>query len=182
VCSPAAEWCGRRILRTGRHRREIALPRADAASKEASPHQPIRRFDVFAEYTRQERHEKGFPEDQAKGYGIWLAKVVALVALVRHPPLRAPSRRRSGTEPRRSPNSARWGTSCKRMRPSTTTSSSGWARGSTTRSLCPRSAKPGRTGSPTRPSGTPSAVAGNPPARHRGNRTHQSASTVRPSG
>ena len=50
---------------------------ADAASKEPSPHQPIRRFDVFAEYTRQERHEKGFPEDEAKGYGIWLAKVVA---------------------------------------------------------------------------------------------------------
>jgi hypothetical protein len=53
------------------------MPRADAASNEPSPTQPIRRFDVFAEYTRQERREKGFPEDQAKGYGIWLAKVVA---------------------------------------------------------------------------------------------------------
>jgi hypothetical protein len=53
------------------------MPGADAASKEPSPHQPIRRFDVFAEYTRQERRENGFPEDQAKGYGIWLAKVVA---------------------------------------------------------------------------------------------------------
>jgi hypothetical protein len=53
------------------------MPRADAASNEPSPNQPIRRFDVFAEYTRQERREKGFPEDQAKGYGIWLAKVVA---------------------------------------------------------------------------------------------------------
>ena len=53
------------------------MPRVDAASNEASPNQPIRRFDVFAEYTRQERREKGFPEDQAKGYGIWLAKVVA---------------------------------------------------------------------------------------------------------
>jgi hypothetical protein len=41
------------------------------------PRQPIRRFDVFAEYTRQERKAKGFPEDEAKGYGIWLAKVVA---------------------------------------------------------------------------------------------------------
>jgi hypothetical protein len=54
-----------------------AMAHADAASKEPSPHQPIRRFDVFAEYTRQERHENGFPEDEAKGYGIWLAKVVA---------------------------------------------------------------------------------------------------------
>ena len=41
------------------------------------PRQPIRRFDVFAEYTRQERLAKGLPEDEAKGYGIWLAKVVA---------------------------------------------------------------------------------------------------------
>jgi hypothetical protein len=49
----------------------------DATPRDESPNQPIRRFDVFAEYTRQERREKGFPEDQAKGYGIWLAKVVA---------------------------------------------------------------------------------------------------------
>lgn len=41
------------------------------------PRQPIRRFDVFAEYTRQERRAKGMPQDEAKGYGIWLAKVVA---------------------------------------------------------------------------------------------------------
>ena len=53
------------------------MPQGDAASTDASPIKPIRRFDVFAEYTRQERREKGFPEDQAKGYGIWLAKVVA---------------------------------------------------------------------------------------------------------
>jgi hypothetical protein len=53
------------------------MPRADAASNDPSPHQPIRRFDVFAEYTRQERREKGYPADEAKGYGIWLAKVVA---------------------------------------------------------------------------------------------------------
>ena len=53
------------------------MPQSDASSKDASPLKPIRRFDVFAEYTRQERREKGFPEDQAKGYGIWLAKVVA---------------------------------------------------------------------------------------------------------
>ena len=44
---------------------------------EPLPNMAIRRFDVFAEYTRQERLDKGFPEDEAKGYGIWLAKVVA---------------------------------------------------------------------------------------------------------
>jgi hypothetical protein len=56
---------------------ETTMPQADAASTDASPNKPIRRFDVFAEYTRQERREKGYPEDEAKGYGIWLAKVVA---------------------------------------------------------------------------------------------------------
>ena len=50
---------------------------ANAETRDVHPRQPIRRFDVFAEYTRQERREKGYPEDQAKGYGIWLAKVVA---------------------------------------------------------------------------------------------------------
>jgi hypothetical protein len=44
---------------------------------EPQPKMAIRRFDVFAEYTRQERIAKGYPEDEAKGYGIWLAKVVA---------------------------------------------------------------------------------------------------------
>jgi hypothetical protein len=44
---------------------------------EPLPKMAIRRFDVFAEFTRQERREKGYPEDEAKGYGIWLAKVVA---------------------------------------------------------------------------------------------------------
>jgi hypothetical protein len=47
------------------------------ATATAAPRQAIRRFDVFAEYSRQERLEKGYPEDQAKGYGIWVAKVVA---------------------------------------------------------------------------------------------------------
>jgi hypothetical protein len=41
------------------------------------PKAGIRRFDVFAEYTRLEKLQEGLPADQAKGYGIWLAKVVA---------------------------------------------------------------------------------------------------------
>jgi hypothetical protein len=53
------------------------MSKADATSNDPAPNQPIRRFDVFAEYTRQERREKGYPADEAKGYGIWLAKVVA---------------------------------------------------------------------------------------------------------
>jgi hypothetical protein len=42
-----------------------------------TPQRGIRRFDVFAEYSHQERAAKGYPEDEAKGHGVWLAKVVA---------------------------------------------------------------------------------------------------------
>ena len=38
------------------------MPHADAASNDPSPHQPIRRFDVFAEYTRQARRENEKPQ------------------------------------------------------------------------------------------------------------------------
>ena len=41
------------------------------------PERPIRRFDVFAEYRKQEEEAKGHPEDEAMGYGLWVAKVVA---------------------------------------------------------------------------------------------------------
>jgi len=42
------------------------------------PNRPIRRFDVFAEYQRLKAIEKDqLSADEAKGYGIWLAKVVA---------------------------------------------------------------------------------------------------------
>jgi hypothetical protein len=41
------------------------------------PAKAIRRFDVFAEYKKLEQMDKGMPEDQAKGYGLWVAKVVA---------------------------------------------------------------------------------------------------------
>ena len=51
---------------------------SDAASKSAPhPKQPIRRFDVFAEYQRLKGLQKGMDEHHAKGYGLWLAKVVA---------------------------------------------------------------------------------------------------------
>jgi len=44
---------------------------------EEKPRMPVRRFDVFAEYTRQQALKKGMPEDEAEGYGLWVAKVVA---------------------------------------------------------------------------------------------------------
>jgi hypothetical protein len=41
------------------------------------PRMPVRRFDVFAEYNRQIALQKGMAEDEAEGYGLWVAKVVA---------------------------------------------------------------------------------------------------------
>lgn len=41
------------------------------------PNAPVRRFDVFAEYNRLKAMKEGESAAQAKGYGIWLAKVVA---------------------------------------------------------------------------------------------------------
>jgi hypothetical protein len=46
-------------------------------ARRLKPDKRLRRFDVFAEYRRQEAHEDGMPADQAKGYGLWVAKVVA---------------------------------------------------------------------------------------------------------
>jgi hypothetical protein len=42
-----------------------------------NPRMPVRRFDVFAEYNRQQAIKDGMLEDEAEGYGLWVAKVVA---------------------------------------------------------------------------------------------------------
>ena len=47
------------------------------ATAEMKPKHAIRRFDIFAEYRKQEQIAKEMPEDEAKGYGLWVAKVVA---------------------------------------------------------------------------------------------------------
>jgi hypothetical protein len=41
------------------------------------PAKPIRRFHVFAEYRKLDAQDDGMPLDEAKGYGLWVAKVVA---------------------------------------------------------------------------------------------------------
>jgi hypothetical protein len=41
------------------------------------PKKPIRRFDVFAEFSRLKSLEQGYSPAEAKGYALWLAKVVA---------------------------------------------------------------------------------------------------------
>jgi hypothetical protein len=44
---------------------------------QVKPRKPIRRFDVFAEYRKLDAQADGTPLNQAKGYGLWVAKVVA---------------------------------------------------------------------------------------------------------
>jgi len=54
------------------------------------PDKPIRRFDIFAEYRKLDAQADGMKVDQAKGYGLWVAKVVAarkFGRLKREPPL-----------------------------------------------------------------------------------------------
>ena len=46
-------------------------------SSTIKPRMPIRRFDVFAEYNRLKGLDKGMDAANAKGYGLWVAKVVA---------------------------------------------------------------------------------------------------------
>src|SRR5438270_13866938 len=56
-------------------RQQTATKPASAA--EPRPQAPVRRFDVFAEYKRLEAERRGADADEARGYGIWVAKVVA---------------------------------------------------------------------------------------------------------
>jgi hypothetical protein len=69
------------------------------------PKAAIRRFDVFAEYSKLEAQRDGRPLDAAKGQGIWLAKVVASR---RRPPAVSRSRPGDGAvrsdEPRGAPD------------------------------------------------------------------------------
>jgi hypothetical protein len=48
-----------------------------AVKSKPKPQATIRRFDIFAEYNRNKAMGDGLPADQAKGYGLWLAKIVA---------------------------------------------------------------------------------------------------------
>jgi hypothetical protein len=55
----------------------IAMGSETSTVSPQKPKRPIRRFDVFAEYNRLKGLEKGMDEPHAKGYGMWVAKVVA---------------------------------------------------------------------------------------------------------
>jgi hypothetical protein len=67
-------------------------------ARSIKPLDRIRRFDVFAEYQKQEHHDDGMPLDQAKGYGLWVAKVVAARKFAR---MRGRESKPSGDKPPR---------------------------------------------------------------------------------
>ncbi len=52
---------------------------------ELKPRAPVRRFDVFAEYNRLKALNEGYNKSKAKGYGLWVAKVVAAQKFGRMP-------------------------------------------------------------------------------------------------
>ncbi len=66
---------------------------------EIKPKAPIRRFDVFAEYNRQKAMADRMHADEAKGYALWLAKLVAARRFRR-------SAEAEGKEPREKPTTA----------------------------------------------------------------------------
>jgi hypothetical protein len=51
--------------------------RGSVKETQIRPRAPIRRFDVFAEYNRLKGLKQGLDEPHARGYGLWVAKVVA---------------------------------------------------------------------------------------------------------
>ena len=56
---------------------QTAEPHTAAPHAQPAPRLPIRRFDVFAEYNRLRGLKHGLDVAHAKGYGLWVAKVVA---------------------------------------------------------------------------------------------------------
>jgi hypothetical protein len=56
---------------------DLALHCSGGTANMQKPKAPIRRFDVFAEFNRQKAIEDGMEPDEAEGYGLWVAKVVA---------------------------------------------------------------------------------------------------------
>src|SRR5581483_9409490 len=67
---------------------------------ELKPRAPIRRFDIFAEYNRLKGRKEGMPAGRAKGYGLWLAKVVAAQKFGRMPRPSAEAREKEGKQKR----------------------------------------------------------------------------------
>ena len=57
--------------------KELVERKRKITMTDLKPKHPIHRFDVFAKYQRIKGLKEKMLPDEAKGYGIWLAKVVA---------------------------------------------------------------------------------------------------------
>lgn len=73
---------------------------------ELKPRAPVRRFDVFAEYNRLKARKEGESAAQAKGYGLWVAKVVAAQKFGRMP--RPTGEKKEGEEKKPAPRKTKW--------------------------------------------------------------------------
>ncbi len=69
------------------------------------PRAQIRRFDVFAEYNRQRAVLDGMPLDEAEGYSLWLAKLVAARRFGRKP---KPTGAKTKTPEKEPPRRGKW--------------------------------------------------------------------------
>jgi hypothetical protein len=75
---------------------------------ETKPRAPIRRFDVFAEYNRlKAMKEEDLPANKAKGYGLWVAKVVAAQKFGRMPKPK-PGEKKEKTAAERRAEKSKW--------------------------------------------------------------------------
>ncbi len=72
--------------------------RKAAAKADLKPQAPVRRFDIFAEYNRQKAMREGMRANVARGYGLWLAKVVAARKFGRTKAEREPGEREARPE------------------------------------------------------------------------------------
>ena len=63
-------------------RTAAGLGSRSSAKDTLKPRRAIRRYDIFAEYNRLERLDKGMDEPHAKDYGPWVAKVFEMACVV----------------------------------------------------------------------------------------------------
>ena len=76
---------------------------------ETKPRAPVRRFDVFAEYNRlKAMKEEGMSAPQAKGYGLWVAKVVAAQKFGRLPKPKAEGKEGEGKKEEKKERAKKW--------------------------------------------------------------------------
>ncbi len=76
---------------------------------ELHPRAPVRRFDVFAEYNRIKGiKDKHLSASKAKGYGLWVAKVVAAQKFGRLPKAKPREKRAKEEEKKEKEETRKW--------------------------------------------------------------------------